>query len=505
MSFVKLLKSESGLALVFFAILMPVMLGLAVMVVDVGRAGNLHLDLQNAADGLALAAAAELDGKDDSIDRAELAIQTLVDNQARFGDGQDFIVDNAAIQVFFLEELPAKDDIEIGAADVLVAPYDADEQKVARFVAVYVNPVNYSLIFPLNFFNPTTVPISGHAVAGFQRVVCDYTPMFICNPYETLISAGPPPVYGSPDLETIVQDITQRRRMIEMRQKGPSASYTPGNFGYLHSPEGNPGANELRRIIASSNPNACYGENGVDLRPGVVSSVRTAFNVRFDAYDGYFSGSGPNSAKNNPEFRPARTVRKGYKFQGNACNAALVDPPEPANFMALPRDNCFLTSPESCTDMGGRRGNGNWDIEQYWQTNFGTTPPNGWNNSNLPTRYEAYRYEVDNGLINTASAGGEVGRPLCYKNGSGGGDLTDDPDRRLIYAAIINCLENAANMNGAGENIPVVEFASFFLTEPVQQGGPNEDVVRAEIVDITGRSGLGTLTDFARDDVQLYR
>ena len=156
--------------------------------------------------------------------------------------------------------------------------------------------------------------------------------------------------------------------------------------------------------------------------------MRTGINVRFDLYEGHFGGGGQGGYKNDPEFRPSLTVRKGYepkKGNGNKCKATLVDPPELDEFMALPRDDCFLDDPQTCTDMGGRRGNGMWDIEQYWQTNFLTSPPNGWTNADPPTRYVAYRYEVDNGLTSTRSDGGdgagpkgEVGDPICYGGGS---------------------------------------------------------------------------------------
>ena len=46
-------------------------------------------------------------------------------------------------------------------------------------------------------------------------------------------------------------------------------------------------------------------------------------------------------------------------------------------------------------------------------------------------------------------------------------------------------------------------FASFLLTEPVDNSA--DQVIRVELVDITGRFGRGTLDLLQRDDVQLYR
>ncbi|WP_394885844.1 hypothetical protein ACG873_01840 (plasmid) [Mesorhizobium sp. AaZ16] len=48
--------------------------------------------------------------------------------------------------------------------------------------------------------------------------------------------------------------------------------------------------------------------------------------------------------------------------------------------------------------------------------------------------------------------------------------------------------------------MPTLGFASFFLTEAV-----TGDEVMAEIIDIDGIEGRGTMTNFVRDDVQLYR
>jgi hypothetical protein len=43
-------------------------------------------------------------------------------------------------------------------------------------------------------------------------------------------------------------------------------------------------------------------------------------------------------------------------------------------------------------------------------------------------------------------------------------------------------------------------FASFFMTEPA-----SATEIYAEIVDVAGTEGRGTMNLFARDDVQLYR
>ena len=93
--------------------------------------------------------------------------------------------------------------------------------------------------------------------------------------------------------------------------------------------------------------------------------------------------------------------------------------------------------------MNGRMGNGSWDFETYWRVNHGASgrpPPlvgsEPASNSNLPSRYSIYRYEIEQGIVGDISYAGETGAPACY-----GGDLLQStPDRRIVQAAVINCL-----------------------------------------------------------------
>src|SRR5262245_36864702 len=88
----RFLKSERGTAFVFFAITLPVLMGLALLVIDVGRGNNVGSDVQKNADALALAAARELDGATDAITRANNAVTAYVRNQVRFAGNGSFIV-----------------------------------------------------------------------------------------------------------------------------------------------------------------------------------------------------------------------------------------------------------------------------------------------------------------------------------------------------------------------------------------------------------------------------
>jgi hypothetical protein len=144
-------------------------------------------------------------------------------------------------------------------------------------------------------------------------------------------------------------------------------------------------------------------------------------------------------------------------------------------------------------------GDGNWNFSTYWQVNHGAdgrAPPtiNGGpaSNSNLPTRYSVYRYEIEQGSVADRSPGGETGAPACYA----GRVLSDVPDRRVLHAAIVNC-QSLGLRGGAQSNVPVAAFGKLFLTLPLQQAQTD---IYAEIVGLV-QPGDGTNFDM----VQLYR
>jgi hypothetical protein len=56
---------------------------------------------------------------------------------------------------------------------------------LAAFVEVTVQPIGLPTILPASFFGGSNLlTVGAQAVAGFDQVVCDFTPIFICNPFE---------------------------------------------------------------------------------------------------------------------------------------------------------------------------------------------------------------------------------------------------------------------------------------------------------------------------------
>jgi len=460
-----------GTVLIYVAIMLPVLMGGALLAVDASRLFNLQTLLQKGADSLALAGAAELDIKPTAITRANAAIANLVQNQHQFSDAG--VTQIAVSNVRFLSGLPADD------ALVIDSSYDTTDPAQARYVEVTVTVQNLTSVFPASFLGGSdTVTAGARAVAGFKAAVCQFTPMFMCNPFEG----------SGMSIFAAITDPAIRRRQIVLRKKGGGTSqYAAGNYGFLQPPGGEMGANVLREMLALVHPPACFIQPGVKLRPGFIASADQGLNVRFDMYDGALNGK-----RNDPAFRPAKNVRKGYGYTGNACQAS-PDPDNPG-LQGLPDDLCFAT--DSCPHMGGRMGDGDWDIEGYKLAN--NLLLSGLPNS--ASRYEVYLNELASGLVNTMSLGGETGNPQCY----GGGVLSDDPDRRLLFIAVIDCLAhnvNEENMGNSGPPVPVTAFAKLFLTKPVDQG-PDQNIY-AELVDVIEPGN--TTSSVVRDIVQLYR
>jgi Flp pilus assembly protein TadG len=486
-------RDDRGGVLPVLAVTLPVFLGFTVLAVDAGRYFNLHTSVQWGADALALAAAAELDRKGDSIVRANRAIDNLVANDQRFGEGTAKIT-RANVAVRFLKSLPPSDGAAITGAFVTADPIEA------RFVEVAVQPIPFRSYFAAAASisgGPTQA--TGSAVAGFDSVACKVSPLFTCNPYEGT----------STSIFDAARDPSFRRRLMAIKEKGEQ--YFPGNYGYLQPPDGT-GANEVRENLALDRPKGCYKLAGVELRTGNVASTAEAMNVRFDMYDGAYGGN-----KNDPAYRPALSVRKGYN--GPACNKDPAYVPtkpmtDAANVNApatgFPRDSCFFN--DSCTFggpyMAGRIGGGDWDFDSYWTINFpGIGKPNGWSNANRPSRHDVYRHEVDNGLTGVASRGPaangkETGASQCYSGGAS--TLADNPDRRTFHGAILDCraLDQQYNISGgSAPPLPVTAYAKFFLAEPVDK---NDGTFWVELVEVV-EPGTPAAKEILRESVQLYR
>ena len=466
----------SGIILPYVTMMLVVIVGLSVLAIDGARFMSLQTQLQNGADALALAGAAELDRLPDAETRARTAIERLLTNSTLFGPGASRTIKVSNIE--FYRRLPASDASPMSAGTRATGSGDA------RFVAVTVQPVTLSTILPAAFFGgSSTITAASSAVAGFDQVICGVTPIYVCNPYET---AGMTYEQATERLQHAAANPADQSRLLILRQYDANAPYTAANYGFLDSPT--LGHDELSLIesLAVVRPPVCFMQRGVNFRPGFVRSVREAFNVRFDIYEGSMSERYGDS-----NYRPAPNVRKGYVVAtGGDGNVNACAARRGANWPIGSPPNQVTAFPLDQTSRVERIGEGNWDFNTYWDVNHGTSPPSDLT-AGSASRFRVYRYEIEQGYVNDVSPGGESGAPACY---TGGNLPAAAPDRRTLHAAIINC----QSLEGETQsNVPVAAFGKFFLTLPL---APAQTDLYVEMVGLV-RPGDGV----SYDVVQLYR
>ncbi|MDX8455533.1 pilus assembly protein TadG-related protein [Mesorhizobium sp. VK9D] len=472
---------QRGIAMILVAILLPVLIGFALLVIDMSRANSLHNDLQKGADAFALAAAAELDGRSDAFVRADRAIDNLLKNQSRFSTADTHTLVRSDLTVSYLSGIPANDSIALdeGGKDANGVDWKTTDYKLATYAEVTVNPTGFATMFPASFLTgnsaSNSMNIGSSAVAGNNgATVCQMVPSFICNPFP------------GQDLNQIASSGNLLRKSLKLIVGGNN--WGPGNIGFLRPKDAHGyGETELATDIAVGRVPECVNTRLIYTQTGTLSNkVTDGFNTRFDMY----GNGGGFPSKNDSRWPPAPNVRKGYKTTGS-CNSTLQT--DTTKFRGLTPDLQF----------SGQIGNGSWDYEGYVSVNklsaglagFKDANGNAYSNANPPSRYDLYKYEIDHNLVGTASLGGEKGTPTCAPT-------TGGIDRRLFQAAIVDCSSQAVldQLKGQSGAVPAMGFASVFLTEAVANGE-----VRAEIVDINGTLGRGTLANRVRDEVQLYR
>ncbi|WP_109466920.1 TadE/TadG family type IV pilus assembly protein [Albibacillus kandeliae] len=475
--------SEEGGILVFWVLSLTAFLGLVALSFDIGRVGIARSELQSFADSVALAAAGELDGNDDSITRARAAAANLVSDLKTYGSRDAALAGDSDYTLTFFSALPASDTTAPSATTT--------NGRAAAYVRATVTPSTVDQTFAAAFFTlsgqtPIDTTATASAIAGFTQYACDVTPLMFCIPdsdWDADLNIG---------------------SMVNLRSGGNGSAWGPGDFGFLDPAKlkvdgsgpcaGKTGVNlDACLLGAVGSITQCFVQRGVDIEPGQKVGIADAiFNVRFDIYKAIMNGE-----KNDPDYAPAPNVIKGIVPKGGgACigNNEVTSP----NTKGMPRDDCLAAG--TC----GRFGNGNWSAgrTEYVNYNYAGTDPH----LSASTRYDYYLAEIaaaGGGGSSTAILSGlaETGRPQCSSNQS------PDPERRVIIAAGIDC--GANSIGGAAKNVPVKQFVKMFLTEPVGDDGTSPPTVDiwAEIIGRAdnGGAGAGGTGGVFHDVVQLYR
>jgi hypothetical protein len=155
----------------------------------------------------------------------------------------------------------------------------------------------------------------------------------------------------------------------------------------------------------------------------------------------------------------------------------------PANLTSFWLESALLKDKQwtgVCSGGVCSQGNGDWNCLLYWNVNHPSAAVPSGCTSSSPTisRYQVYRYEITNSLINDwsgnhlantsgNSGNGENGAPYCATGGAGVDTTTGGADRRNTIVPIINCLAQAGNISGGSNSqVPAAAFGKFFVTQP---------------------------------------
>lgn len=480
-------NDSDGAILPYVAIMLVVIFGLSALAIDASRLMNVQTQLQNAADALALAGAAELDRRPDSIVRAEAAIHDLVANRVT-GAGIGQFAEIAGVD--FLRSLPASDDLPITTADL------TDDPTLAEYVQITVKPITMPMIFPLALTpGRRNISVSAQAVAGYDQIVCNVAPLYVCNPFE---APGMTYYQATQALVEAGQNPASQRQLVRLAgSQFNNGAYTAGTLGYMAPATGllpatacGPGGGYgVPQALAASQVRACFRLSGVNLLPSEDEPAMDGLNTRFDIY-----AHGFNSCR---IYAPDVNVRKGFNTVGNAnwCDAEPANPnwpmPDP-NAAPMPVDQ-NMTRANGTFDTGVDIGNGSWNCAAYWSVAHAVgpgknSPPPGCTTVATISRYALYNYEMN--FLSDRSLFAETGAPQCAPPG--------EQNRRVVYAAIINCGSLPSPIHPDAQGVLVAAFGRFFLVLPANPGTGGNPY--AEFLGLVKRSD-----PVSSDTVQLYR
>lgn len=496
---------RSGAVLVLWGMFLGVAFGFLALAVDFGRIAGTQSELQSFADQVALAAAAELDGRSDAITRATAAADRLITDRQTFARGDLALSGAADYTLAFLSTLPADD----SAAETATTT----DARSARYVRVTVDeatvPTPFAAIAAAIAGRAArdSGTVGATATAGSASYACDVTPLMFCVPDGTWRADA------------------NRGTQIMLRAGGQGAAWGPGNFGFLDTTSlpvdsagpcaGLNGAQLYRCLVGAERAiTSCLRtDQGVSTQTGQRVGLAEAFNTRFDIFTGnmqhYRSDAAYRPAPNTVQGTlPDRIASGGTagngkdkkdnpNGNGNQRQSCRDGTPEASDAMALPRDTCILDG--SC----GRVGDGTWDRTAYVTRNHGGTFPPGTGPSS--SRYAMYLAEIaaastrlppDNVPLPGLQ---ETGAAICHSDGA-----TPDPERRTLIAAAVDCVANT--IQGNATNIVPLEYVKLFMTEPVAApGGESDAEIMVEVVGSAGGFGSGATVGIYREFVQLYR
>ncbi|MHA6325842.1 pilus assembly protein TadG-related protein [Roseivivax sp. CAU 1753] len=476
---------ENGSILLLGAVTLALMLGMVGFILDYGRRASTHAELQNFADSVSLAAAAELDGRADAISRATTAANSLIADRQTFAQGARLLGAADIVDLSFYRP-DATGGFTRDAGFATTNPHSA------RYVAVQL--AERSVLAGLSAAfrrysgdDSVNADIGAYAAAGFSLEACNVAPVSVCLPTIDFDA-------GSSIGQTLTLDTNITLDLLQPGQIGLVDTLT-GSLDGLNVCAGLLGGSLDACLLAAREPeSACAGQGGLRLSASLDGTgVLNAINTRFGQFTGVATG-----LLGDPDFSGAPSVLQGLTDTAGLC----LPLGEAANDASLPADDCVESG--GCSIQG----DGNWDDGRlaYINAHYGGTDPH----PDADTRFEFYlaelaasgSVEAPDSLLSTLdeTLGGLLGGLTGGLGGLlGGGSPAEpnycapqsdpDPTRRLMVVAGIDCL--SANIDARVSTAPVQQFFEVFNLGP-GDGGELKVEITACLGGSCGEGNLGT-------------
>ena len=298
-------RDTNGLMAPYVAVMLPVLVGFALLALDASRRMSLQTQMQAAADSLALAGARELNKEPGAESRA---ISAMANAYASTKSANTVVGVGSSPTLTYTYAFYSS----LSAASEGIGGDGANGDSDAKYIGVKVTPQTWSTILPASFLaniSTNAFAVGAEAVAGFAGTsVCSVAPVFVCNPYEAS-SGSMTDAQATAALYAALDNPAILRRQLKLNRNGVS----PGHFGWLKTADGCKDSSCMAANVAGVS-GACYSDVGVSLAIGATNAVEQYFDTRFDIYN-----QDPPLALSGAD-APAINVRKGY-LPGHKSNA----------------------------------------------------------------------------------------------------------------------------------------------------------------------------------------
>ena len=274
-----------GALAIVMGFFMVLLMGMAVLALDVGRMMVVEVQMQNAADAAALAAATQLTGASGARTLAEAVARNAASQTSLYPLGAPVILTIDTVE-FFRNWTPGNP----GTGDPATDDQNANVVRVtlnAQTLELMLQPVVNMLAGIANTDASTQTIHTAYAVAQQSTVSCETLPLMMCNPYEDF---GTPCTFiGGQNF----YDMNQIGRMMIIKAGPSNNPAAPGEFGMLELPDGTSGAKALGEAIAADSQDGCFSDTVTTAPGSKTQQILWGIKTRFGA-------SPPQGFTNNP-------------------------------------------------------------------------------------------------------------------------------------------------------------------------------------------------------------